>query len=540
MQYERFLEMHLVERVDHSQSDLGDLFADGVSKDRSGRFQYDFLGEVQNQRVAYRRKLQDAFDNDVPFWSNLSPKNARALHVDHVLGSGGAPLTKQILESQHYVSCFVDLASLRPGEALIPELQTLVAWVSEADDTSIKRGKLRLNSHGSARSNAGLKMGDTSLSPEDLVDALIRHGLGTRDRQYSSGRQNLVAKDAQWKADSKVTKCEEKGCTTSFNFITRRHHCRSCGGIFCDAHTKKRRTLRNPLTEGGRADGTVADCRVCDSCASKVETIRITTVKAGTGLVQIALALCLTARSEQEFATAKAGFARNSIAGRLVKQLAMRGVHGIQVSGSNEVLQGTNTEYFGIQYPGMSAQKKPASQTAYDEFEGTGFAGPAGNAVQLEIPCSILGSRDESSPVIPSIIGEAKYDRIRDQKIVPIRGGNAMAFGVFQANSAERTLVEELVGKGRDRSRAWKFTSWRITEVPLGQIGELTRFAGILSDPVAQVARGAPRSGPQSTFVIDAQQRNVKIIRSPGNPNSLIVSGFEQRRFRDFKIIEVS
>jgi hypothetical protein len=40
--------------------------------------------------------------------------------------------------------------------------------------------------------------------------------------------------------------------------------------------------------------------------------------------------------------------------------------------------------------------------------------------------------------------------------------------------------------------------------------------------------------------VIDAQQRNVKIIRSPGNPNSLIVSGFEQRRFRDFKIIEVS
>lgn len=35
----------------------------------------------------------------------------------------------------------------------------------------------------------------------------------------------------RWKRDSEVSACE--ACATKFGFVTRRHHCRSCGGIYC-------------------------------------------------------------------------------------------------------------------------------------------------------------------------------------------------------------------------------------------------------------------------------------------------------------------
>ena len=40
----------------------------------------------------------------------------------------------------------------------------------------------------------------------------------------------------RWKKDSEATSCED--CGASFGFLKRRHHCRSCGGIFCGACTE--------------------------------------------------------------------------------------------------------------------------------------------------------------------------------------------------------------------------------------------------------------------------------------------------------------
>jgi hypothetical protein len=34
--------------------------------------------------------------------------------------------------------------------------------------------------------------------------------------------------------------CEKEGCGASFGLFTRRHHCRMCGGAFCDAHSQWR------------------------------------------------------------------------------------------------------------------------------------------------------------------------------------------------------------------------------------------------------------------------------------------------------------
>ena len=49
---------------------------------------------------------------------------------------------------------------------------------------------------------------------------------------------NKAAKNASWKPDKAVSKCEI--CDVVFSLLTRRHHCRSCGGIFCDTCSKDR------------------------------------------------------------------------------------------------------------------------------------------------------------------------------------------------------------------------------------------------------------------------------------------------------------
>lgn len=420
---------------------------------------------------------------------------------------------------------------------------------------------MRLNCHGSNSDNAGLSMGKSVLSPDDLVDALILHGLQTRDR-HTGTRRDLVAKTARWKADNEVTVCEGKGCTKKFSFVCRRHHCRRCGGIFCDACTKKRRTLRNPLAEYGRVSGTIHDCRVCDDCATQSDDLDF---KAGSGLVQLTLALCLAASSKTEFAVSKTGFVRNSIAARLVNCLSMKGVHGIQVSGSNEVIAWDyNTkgmvQQFEVQYPGMGKAKTTTTGPAPDDFEGTEWAGVLSVETSLTIPCSILGSRGEPNAVIPSILGTATYASIRDQKIVPVMGGNKMAFGSYAVGTSQERLVKEVLNK-------WEFTSWRMSEVPVGSVPEISRFAGDLADTTAkesetafftksglgssafQTAKAtaaafsnrAPQSSPRSTTLIDAPQRRVTIRRNPRDPDSLIISGgFEERRYKDFKVYEVS
>jgi hypothetical protein len=530
MQYERFLEVHLVSSKIEANKP--------IVQDGTGRYQYDFEGDFKRQKGAYTKK----HGNSANSWSSSK-----------VLGS--VPIKMPNLEPLHYISCYCDLESLRPAEPLIPELTALVEWVSAPQNRvgAPTRGKLRLNCHGSERKKLDFVMGLSNLSPEHMVDALIRHGLAASAKQYSSEKRNVVDEKARWKVDKEVEACENSNCKKAFTFLRRKHHCRRCGGIFCDACTTRRITLRNPLTEQGRVVGTVADCRVCADCAVKAETVgRIADVKARTGLVQITLAMCSTARDEQEFATAKTGFARDSTAAKFVAQLSLKGVHGIQVAGSNEVLRGTTAQAFEVKYPGISEGKNPSAGPAYDPFEGTGWAGADFQESSLEIPCSILGSRGEPNPDprFPSIMDDALYAGIRDQKIIPIQGGNKMAFGIISPDE-EGELVKQVF-------RRWSFVSWRTIKQPVGRISELTRVAGRLEEPPKKPqtgfftpsARGAPAHrtalhadafmGQRQTIVIDAPQRRMTIRRNPKDPNTLIVSGFEERRYKDFKVYQVS
>lgn len=46
-----------------------------------------------------------------------------------------------------------------------------------------------------------------------------------------------------WVPDSKATHCASPGCGKLFDSRNRRHHCRRCGLVFCEAHTSHRMRL---------------------------------------------------------------------------------------------------------------------------------------------------------------------------------------------------------------------------------------------------------------------------------------------------------
>lgn len=73
---------------------------------------------------------------------------------------------------------------------------------------------------------------------------------------------------AHWKPDAAVTACTT--CSTSFTWFFRRHHCRHCGNIFCDDHSKQ----LVPLDQSARyhPDGHMS--RACNRCSMQWREIK--------------------------------------------------------------------------------------------------------------------------------------------------------------------------------------------------------------------------------------------------------------------------
>ena len=65
-----------------------------------------------------------------------------------------------------------------------------------------------------------------------------------------------------WQADAVAPRCT--WCETQFTLFTRRHHCRSCGLVFCSQCAFRTEMVANPSVATGIAPAAVA--RVCDTC----------------------------------------------------------------------------------------------------------------------------------------------------------------------------------------------------------------------------------------------------------------------------------
>lgn len=64
----------------------------------------------------------------------------------------------------------------------------------------------------------------------------------------------------KWKMEQTVNECPI--CRSQFGFFKRKHHCRACGGVFCDSCT----TFRASLTELGLEE----QVRICAVCVTNV------------------------------------------------------------------------------------------------------------------------------------------------------------------------------------------------------------------------------------------------------------------------------
>lgn len=77
------------------------------------------------------------------------------------------------------------------------------------------------------------------------------------------GQHTTVLTPRHWVEDSEVKEC--MGCKGAFSFVNRKHHCRNCGGIFCNScSSKKVAILKYGLTE---------PVRVCNSCFGKLTAV---------------------------------------------------------------------------------------------------------------------------------------------------------------------------------------------------------------------------------------------------------------------------
>ena len=77
------------------------------------------------------------------------------------------------------------------------------------------------------------------------VGATFGHGVGKVIRKYNDKDMAKSRLSEDWRPDSSTKNCES--CAKKFTQVKRRHHCRNCGGIFCNK-CSKHRMVRNFIT----------------------------------------------------------------------------------------------------------------------------------------------------------------------------------------------------------------------------------------------------------------------------------------------------
>ncbi|KAI8389250.1 FYVE zinc finger-domain-containing protein [Blakeslea trispora] len=108
---------------------------------------------------------------------------------------------------------------------------------------------------------------ETSLIPQkflnqDTINPIACHRYAL-DITHTDRKEKFVLKPSdQWQSDKQTGQCQQAHCPTTFGLLQRKHHCRSCGNIYCSTHSSNRLPLFTPTSA---ADKPVFS-RVCDQC----------------------------------------------------------------------------------------------------------------------------------------------------------------------------------------------------------------------------------------------------------------------------------
>ncbi|KAI8360732.1 hypothetical protein EDC96DRAFT_513254 [Choanephora cucurbitarum] len=104
---------------------------------------------------------------------------------------------------------------------------------------------------------------ETSLIPEKYSNQDLHAYRYTLNLTHQDRKEKFVLKPSdQWQPDGEVSQCQHASCSTRFGVFQRKHHCRSCGHIYCSTHSGNRLPLFTPTSA---ADKPVFS-RVCDQC----------------------------------------------------------------------------------------------------------------------------------------------------------------------------------------------------------------------------------------------------------------------------------
>jgi hypothetical protein len=492
MNYNRYLDLHLcssntvgvkqrkMKKAQDSRSLQAIVKCQRKFFNHAGReYFYEFRQDMEDQ-TKYRagKEKSEGFTYDPEAWWGKG--NCRNFCDVEITTADMAMLTcrngeiSDELKRMRYIGCMASIEQLAMPN-LYPNLEGLVRWISDETTTN----KLRINCHGSGTTTGGFSMGDAELSAGALVRALVLHGLTRQEK----GKQNTfgLAHAARWKLDSEVQKCENAVCGAPFSKTwygsTTKHHCRRCGGIFCDRCTSKRIDLRVALTGPNNATANpVKNARVCDKCFAEAFDVEHKYMgdlavqevfgrdAAGSelkyGLQTITLGLCMGAKAGTTFSPerpdgAAGTLAAGSLAARVRDELTQRGLRGIKITASNAVVGNDErtglVNDFGVQYPGNGGLPK--------DLAGTGA---------FSFPAYIWGSKSSL---------RTKYEQLPDPKPAPgiVVRGRSIHFGYgdplpqpLQARAANLRAAVQLPPPTPDEMLAilktffdqWKFTSW--------------------------------------------------------------------------------
>jgi len=557
MNYNRYLDIHLCTDTDMATVRTKYNQNPYYFTSNHTEYFYQFSPDLMRQ-MRYRESKAEGFTFDNNNTGNcrvlagveLTDASHSFLRISSILDTtGAAPRASHTitpeLKQLRYIGCMVSIEHLKTN-VVYDQLRALMLWIS--DPTTVN--KLRINCHGDGnatvtrnrhgKGSGVMTMGQVGLSADELVDAFVRHGL-TRPSSFFAGVQDLAV-GARWKLDSEEDNCEGKNCRKKFGVFTRKHHCRRCGGLFCDKCSSKKADLTFALTgeeRGGTVQQTataqnVKRARVCDACynlvtSSAAKALDVPVLRevfgdsvgealgqggrTNYGLTTMTLALCMGAKADDNFSVERdplvgvgpqqAGtFVRDSLASRLLEALRRHNLRGIKVAASNQELQGSDDGILakcGVDFPTDQGKKN-------NEF--------AKGKATFTMPAYIWGSRrllrtqymSLASPRFSGDITVSPCNRI-----------------LYFSHSSDSTQLDRVA---TGYLKHWKFTSWQKAKAPLP-----TQPGGVAVN---------------YTWKITAPRRVTQIAFQPGvavgavGTNTISITGRETEYFKHYKSYEVS
>ncbi|KAG9039121.1 hypothetical protein FRB95_012832 [Tulasnella sp. JGI-2019a] len=135
---------------------------------------------------------------------------------------------------------------------------------------------------GPSRTSSSYSLFPTHNEPADFCTPV----LSPPPPPTQEARHAVLIPRVYWKRDRDASKCDTLDCPTEFSLMERRHHCRKCGGVYCQACSANTFPLLDtsrmpflfppahiplPLLAASSPTGGLVESRVCDDCHAQLQ-----------------------------------------------------------------------------------------------------------------------------------------------------------------------------------------------------------------------------------------------------------------------------